>query len=270
MRCPECKRFSKEVRVPVEGDEVAIYSDCVYCGRVFVERRKIEPEEAITPAEEVVTPKVEVGKKTDYVKISLAAFLVVSAGLSGFFYYRITQYQLAVEDLQSTYLELHGNYLSLENRSTTLEGFYSELQDMYSTLRDEYSNLEDAYTSALQEKATLQQELANASEILNFNKGVLLENNKTLELSAEENVTLSYEVVYAGFVEVSFNASEDVVVWVGSSISEGEYYARYPAFPETSFNGTFRVPAMATVYINVFNPNEEAEATVTLTIKYTY
>jgi len=268
MRCPECKRFSKEVRVPVEGDEVAIYSDCVYCGRVFVERRKAE--EVSAPAVEVVTPEVEVGKKTDYVKISLVAFLVVSAGLSGFFYYRITQYQLAVDDLQSGYLELHGNYLSLENRSLTLEGFYNELQDMYSTLRGEYSNLEDAYSNALQEKAILQQELANASEVLNFNRGVLLEVNRTLELSAEGNVTLSYEVVYAGFVEVSFNASEDVVVWVGSSVSEGEYYARYPAFPETAFNGTFRVPAMATVYINVFNPNEEVGATVTLTIKYTY
>jgi hypothetical protein len=254
MRCPKCRRFSKEVKVPDEKGELTTYSDCIYCGRILVEKK-------------VIREGPEIERKLDLVKVFLALFFVVSAGLSGFFYYRMVQDGLVIGDLQARYLNLHSSYLSLLNTSSSLESYYNELQGMYSVLRSEYSDLENLYSDLLREKVALQREY---DEIMNFSRSVFLEHNRTLDLSAGGNVTLSYNTIFSGFIEVNFTSSYDVFFWVGSSVTKNEFYARYPSFPETATNGMFTVPACATLYIYVKNPNEDVSAIVTLTIKYTY
>jgi len=254
MRCPRCGRFSKEVKVLDESGRWVVYSDCVNCGRVSLD-------------EEAVPEWPEFEKKTDFVKVFLALFLVVSVGITGFLYYRMTQYELVIEDFQVKYLDLLNSYQSLLNTSSSLELFYGELQEMYSVLRGEYSVLEGMYSDLLRENVVLQREF---DEIMSFNRSVLLEYNRTLDLSAGGNVTLSYETIYAGYVEVNFSSSVDVFFWVGSSVTEDRYYARYPPFPETTLNGTIMVPAYGELYIFMKNPSEDASASVTLTVKYVY
>jgi hypothetical protein len=254
MRCPKCKRYSKEVKVPDEKGELITYSDCIHCGRILV-------------GKEVVREGPEIEKKLDMMKVFLALFIMISAFLSGFFYYRITQDELIVGDLLAKYLDLHSSYLSLLNTSSSLESYYNELQGMYSVLRSEYSELENLYSDLLREKVALQREF---DEITNFSRSVFLEHNKTLELSAGGNVTLSYNTIYSGFIEVNFTSSSDVFFWVGSSVTKDEFYARYPPFPETATNGTFVMPACATLYIYVKNPNADIGISLTMTIKYTY
>ena len=83
-------------------------------------------------------------------------------------------------------------------------------------------------------------------------------------------MTLSYETIYAGYIEVNFTSSVDIYFWVGSSVTEDHYYARYPPFPETASNGTFAVPAYGELYIFIKNPSEDASASVALTVKYVY
>jgi hypothetical protein len=254
MRCPRCGRFSKEVKVLDESGRWVVYSDCVNCGRVSLDEEEI-PE----------WPEFE--KKTDFVKVFLALFLVISVGMTGFLYYRMTQYELVIEDFQVKYLDLLSNYQSVLNTSSSLELYYDELQEMYSVLREEYSVLEGMYSELLREKVALQREF---DEIMGFNRSILLENNRTIELSAGGNVTLSYEIIYAGYIELNFTSSVDIFFWVGSSVTENDYYARYPPFPETVSNGTFAVPAHGGLFIFIKNPSEDASAIVALTVKYVY
>jgi len=254
MRCPRCGRFSKEVKVLDESGRLVVYSDCVNCGRVSLDEKAI-PE----------WPEFE--KKIDFVKVFLALFLVVSVGITGFLYYRMTQYELVIEDFQVKYLDLLNNYQSLLNTSSSLELFYDELQEMYSVLRGEFSVLEGMYSDLLREKVALQREF---DEIMSFNRSVLLEYNRTLDLSAGGNVTLSYETIFAGYIEVNFTSLVEIFFWVGSSVTENNYYARYPPFPETASNGTIRVPAYGELYIFIKNPSEDVSAIVILTVKYVY
>jgi len=257
MRCPNCKKFSKEVKVRDEDGKWSIYSDCLNCGRILVERKDIRMEQMIEGG-------------TDWVKVFLAVFFVLVAGLSGYLYYRVNQDELAMADLQSRYSDLHNNYMSLLNTSSSLQEYYNELTGMYSVLRGEYSDLEDMYSASLVEKAVLRDELDELKAILNLGRSMVLESNMTVELMPDDNLTLTYNAIYAGFIEVNFSSSADVFFWVGSSIDEGRYYARYPAFPNTAVTGTFMVPVVDVVYFTVFNPNEEIETVVFLSIKYVY
>ena len=271
MRCPKCGRFSKEVKVSKEDGESAIYSDCSYCGRIILNK----PEEK---GGSEVEKKNDFKKrffsefitKTDLVKVSLIILFVMSASLSGYLYYVINQDRLIIKDFSMRYLELYNSYWELSNVSTSLETYYEEFQDMYSVLRSEYFYLEDSYTALIQERASLQNELHILEDVLDLNASILLENDKTFGLSPEGNITLSYDTIYAGYLFVNFSASSDIYIWVGSSVVENDYYARYPPFPKTAFNGTFTVPACAIVYININNPSEETEAIVTISINYIY
>ncbi len=254
MRCPRCGRFSKEVKILDESGEWVVYSECVKCGRV-----SLDEEEALE------WPEFE--RKTDFVKVFLAVFLVISVGITGFLYYRMTQNELVIEDFQVQYLDLLNNYQILLNTSSNFELYYNELQEMYSVLRGEYSVLEGVYSDLLREKVALQREF---DEIMSFNRSILLENNRTLDLSAGGNVTLSYEIIYAGYIEVNFTSSVDIFFWVGSSVTENDYYARYPPFPGTESNGSFSVPACGKLFIFIKNPSEDTSANVTLTVKYVY
>ena len=208
-----------------------------------------------------------ISEKTDYVKVSLAVLFIISAGSSGLFYYRLTQKRLLVEDFNIKYQELYDNYLTLLNTTSSIGDQYYELQDMYSTLRSEYSGLESRYSVLLQEEAALRSEF---DDIKDFGKSVVLEDNRILNLTAGGDVKISYDTIFAGYVVVNFTSSTDVYFWVGSSVTENEYYARFPPFPDTATNGTFTIPACATVYVYVMNPNEERGAIVNLTIKYVY
>ena len=257
MRCPECKKFSKEVRLPSDDGKLDIYSDCVKCGRIFIER--IDVSEA---------PIVD--KKTNWVKVFLGAFFVLSAFLSGFLYYRMTSNEIAFNEFQIRYLDLYDRYDVLLNTTSTLNSYYDELRNLYSVLREEYSNLENQYVNLLLEKNVLEGKLNESEENINFEKSIILDSNKTIELSPNGNATIIYNVSYAGLLEVNFSASSDVFIWVGCSMIENCYYARYPSFPKTSSNGSFKIPVCATVYINVNNPNEEIITVIFLSIEYIY
>ena len=279
MRCPKCGRFCK-VKISEDDERLQIYADCSFCGIVDLEREDVG--------------KV-VEETTDYVKMFLAAFAVVLIGTSAFLYMRVSEgndtiayANSIIEEIQYNYLQLNvsyfdleGNYLSLLNISESLEVYYSELQGMYSTLRDEYDNLEDMYSVLVLEKAELQEDYSELEgikdsiqgeldDILSFSKATYLERDASYDLSAGENMTLSYDVTYAGYVVVEFDSLTDIYFWVGSSVSVDGYYARYPSFPNTAFNGTFTVPVCADVYLFIVNTDVDVDTSVTLTVEYVY
>jgi len=89
-------------------------------------------------------------------------------------------------------------------------------------------------------------------------------------LAAGENVTIYYDNDYAGYLEVNFTSTTDVYLWIGSSVGDGDYYSRFPPFPETSKEGAFKVPVCSATYFFIVNTDEEADASITLSIKYVY
>lgn len=230
-----------------------VYSDCKICGMIEVENNG---------KNSISTPI-----KTDLIKATLVFLFIIAVGLSGLFYYQISQNQLFIEDIEFRYLDLYDRYLSLFNTTSSIELYYDELQDMYLTLRDEYSDLDERYSTLLQEKEIL---LSEYDDVINFGKEIILENSRNYTLSPEDNITLTYDLIYAGFIELNFTSSTDIYIWIGSSVTENEYYARLPSYPRTTSKGAFTIPVCATIHIHIMNPNESEEAIINLTIKYVY
>lgn len=209
----------------------------------------------------------KVEEKKDLVKIFLIVLVAVLAVTSGLFYYQIAQWELALEEFEESYSSLRSDYENLYNSYSNIEIYYNELQDMYSSLSEEYMDLQNRYTDLQNKYTDLQNEY---DEILYFEKRLILEKEKTLNLAGGENTTLLYDTFFAGYIEVYFNASVDIFFWVGSSLIEDIYYARYPQFPNTATNGTFIIPVCSKVCLYIKNPNELMNATITLTITYVY
>ena len=290
MKCPKCGRFSK-VRISEEKGKVIIYSDCSFCGMINIERKDIEKvieEETDYVKMFKEADFVKMLKETDHVRILFAVFSTILLVTSAVLYVRVEEgntniayARLIIEEIEDRYYALEDDYLLLLNTSSSLEDYYAELQEMYSTLRSEYSDLEDLHSSLAQEKADLQDDYLDLiddknsiqkelDDILSFSKMIILERNATYELPAGGNMTLPYNISYAGYIEVNFTSSTDIYIWVGSSISENGYYARYPAFPHTAFNGTFSVPVCVNLYLFIVNTNIGLGTNVTLTMEYTY
>ena len=273
------------MKISEDGGKIDIYSDCPACGEI-----KVEGETFAERIEgETVAERIE--EKTDYMKIILITFMILFGGASAFLYYQVGEKNLEIDailaiaqdnysHLNESYRSLESNYLSLLNTSASLEGYYSDLQDMYSSIRSEYSILEDSYSNLTQDNAILlgdyfalldenedlEKEL---DELLTFSKDMVLD-NMTVEILPGRNVTLIYDIEYAGYVEVNFSSSVDILFWVGGSGIEGTYYARYPDYPNTAFNGTFTIPVIETAYLYIGNPNDELAATVSFTVRYIY
>lgn len=198
--------------------------------------------------------------RIDVVKALLVILVILLVGLSGFFYYRITRLETAFEKFESSYLSLRGEY-------DDLQGMYSSLRSEYTDLQNRHSTLEMEKNALQSEKMSLQNEYG---EILSLEKRVVLEDDKTVELKAEGNVTFTYDILFAGYIELNFTASMDIFFWVGSSMTQDTFYARYPPFPDTATNGTVIIPVCSTVYLYINNPSELMNATVTFTITYVY
>ena len=279
-----------------------LFYECSVCGEVKIEEgpsgERVEEKPGYVKKFlnifarariEEITSGERIEEKPDYVKIFLIIFMVVFGGASAFLYYQVGERNLEIDailavahenysNLNDSYGSLEGDYLSLLNTSAALEGYYSDLQGMYSSMRGEYSILEDSYSNLTREQAVLlgdyfallderdglEEELEG---LLTFSEETVL-GNMTVEILPEGNVTLIYDVEYAGYVEVNFSSSVDVLFWVGGSGIEGTYYARYPDYPNTAFNGTFTVPVIETAYLYVGNPNEELAAAVSFMVRY--
>lgn len=221
-------------------------------------------------------------KRNDYSVFLLSILLVISISVLGFFYMRAQDFQLKYLELsdvyaasintsstiRSYYQELQENFRTLQSNYEELSTYYDSLQATIKSLESDYIELENMYASLLFDKQNLQQEL---EDIMNLQKKILLENNRTLEIDISGNFTLSYDTWYAGYIEVNFTASSDVILWVGSSILDTLYYARIPpSFPETSKQGSFVIPTCDKIFVFLINPSETMKAEIMLTVTYYY
>ena len=236
-------------------------------------------------------PSIEVNIQS----IFLISLVIILSGTS---YVYFTRYQTSTQsflvyeqnhlnfqnqyyNLENQYYNLEENYLELLNTTSTLEQYYSDTRVMYDTLRDEYSDLQKIQANIISEKAKFQQEYSLAlaekneiqtelDEIISFSKNETLVANASYELGSGGNLTLIYDLQYAGYIEITFNATTDIYIWIGSSITEGTYYSRYPTFPGTSYNGHFIVPTSKTLYVFLANTDIESTSEIVISIEYVY
>ncbi len=204
---------------------------------------------------------------TKYILVVFLFLVVLLSGLSWFLYDQLSERQVLTSDLEYRFTELSDNYLVLANTTTIVKGYYEELREMYSTLGNEYENLNDRYVIVSNEKSNIEKEL---NEIFNFQKIIIFEDNKTIDLPAMDNITLTYDAIYAGYITVNYTSSGEIVFWFGSSVTDDKYYARYPAFPNTTKQGSIKIPVCSTTYVYIINPNYELEVNINLDIKYFY
>ncbi len=279
MRCPRCGRFSK-VQIKELGSGVEVVSVCSYCGEINLSSEK---------------PIEKAGISFDSLTIFLIVATLIFAGASALLYLRYNEGLDLIDDLEvnllsldAQYSELAENYVLLLNNSDTLQDYYdstrsnyNELQSMYQDLRQEYSDLQILHSASIQGNAALLEQISQLNiekeaiqkeleDILSFSKSTIIENNSSYIILPGGNTTISYDIVYAGYIEVNFTSTTDVFLWIGSPVSEDTYYSRFPVFPRTSFNGTFVVPVSNGVFLYIENTDLEISGEITITIKYIF
>ncbi|EMR74223.1 hypothetical protein MCGE09_00096 [Thaumarchaeota archaeon SCGC AB-539-E09] len=254
MKCPKCGRFSKELLVTENDGSVVVYSNCAYCGKILMD-------------EERGAMSSGTHNYTKYLLVVLLFLIVLLSGLSWVLYDRLSEHQKLTSDLELRFSELYDNYLVLINTTTSVKDYYEELQGMYNALKKEYENLNEIYVAVSNEKLNVEKELY---EIINFKKSIIFEDNKTIYLSAVDNITLTYDSPYAGYISVNYTSSGEIVFWFGSPVTDEKYYARYPAFPNTTKQGSIKIPVCSITYVYIINPNNELDVTINLDIKYFY
>lgn len=228
-------------------------------------------------------------KYVNFFVLGLVCVVIITLSTSIFFYYQTITNNSAIKDLQIKHTELIKEYDSAINTVNILRNYndellhnyellkssYEELQDYYEELQIDLQNLqnekiklENNYLKVLEEKNSLEKELNNIENFENIN---VLETDKLLVIQPKKNVTLSYDTTFAGYIQINISASKDIIIWIGSSITDELYYARLPpSFPNTITQGSFVVPTCCTTHIFVINPNENTEVEVELSITYTY
>jgi hypothetical protein len=226
----------------------------------------------------------------------IVVLLIVTSISSGLFYYQTTRKQTLIDDLESEYSYLIETYHLALNTSSIISNYYNELNEYYKELEENYNELqrfydeseqkreriqndyfefENKYVSLLTEKERIQDELARAHDeienMVNFKKQIVLETNKSITVPPKYNTTLTYSLTHAGYVELNVSSNIEIIIWIGSSITDEIYYARFPpSFPDTLTEGTMIVPAVLTTYIYILNPSEFIEAEIMLTLTFTY
>jgi hypothetical protein len=195
-------------------------------------------------------------KKGNPISIMLFIIVLVLSLLNGYFYFQL-----------SAYNDLKSEYDSLYNRTVIQEIYYDNLSSMYSEIRLEYDQLSSNYKDLLQKYYNLSREY---EDILKYEKEETLVVNESIVLPIKSNSTYTYELPFSGYIVMNYSADDDVYVWIGSSMVDGVYFARYPQFPETAESASFIVPVAPDLHVFIGNPNEFNEARVSFSIKFVY
>ena len=286
MRCPNCGRYCKEIRVKEDGGKVATYADCAYCGRVLVRSWSQNFNRILVPAVILIFGFAAIFffyqafTTQSTLRDKELVFSILSddyANLEGD-YYELLDSMSVLNDyynnLTVMFSDLGENFTNLRDRYDSLVGEYDSLQEMYFNFNLDYIDLQNMYLAQVNHSKTLEKKYDNLTfefdRFKNLQKVDILQKDYLIEISEGGHETITYESLYAGYIIVNFTSSIDVFFWIGSSVTDGGYYSRYPAFPYTSINGTFIAPVCETTYLYIENTSSDVVAVITLSVKHVY
>jgi len=286
MRCPNCGRYCKEIRVTEEGGEVASYADCANCGRVLLRSGSQNFTRILAPAVILIFGLVAIfffyqafttQNKLSDKELALSVLSDDYANLEGDYYELLDSMSMLNDyynNLTVMFSDLGENFTNLRTRYDSLVGEYDLLQELYTIFNLDYISLQNMYLAQVNYSVTLEKKYDNLTfefdRFKNLQEIDILQTDYEIEISEGEHETITYESLYAGYILVNFTSSIDVFFWLGSSVTNGEYYSRYPAFPYTSVNGTFIAPVCETTYLYIENTSSDVVAVITLSVKHVY
>jgi len=189
------------------------------------------------------------------IKLILITMMIVSIALNGFLY---TEYQ--------DYQQLNLDYIDLHNNTIVLQSYYEKLNSQYAELRQEYSQINDLYKDLLTDHNKLEDEHYS---VMSYQMNMILEEGMNITIEPKENYTILYKLPFTGILNVSYIASGDVYMWIGSN-ELNEYYSRFPHFPETASKLDFSVPVYHDLIIYFANPNEYESISLTYSLDFIY
>ena len=205
------------------------------------------------------------------------------------------------ENLIEEYSILNASYYDVLNNSIILEDYYNYIKLLYNDLYVDYNDLLETYSGLVDELDSVHLLYSNStakyhdlqndylllledfdelknnySEILleidnlkNFQLIDVLASQENIQIYPSDTVSISYNISYAGILEISYSSTVEIFVWVGSSKAIPNYYARYPAYPNTSYFEEFTVPVAGDmVYMYFENPSLDEIADVNFSVSY--
>jgi uncharacterized membrane-anchored protein YhcB (DUF1043 family) len=185
----------------------------------------------------------------------LALVLIVASALGGYAFLE-----------KSARARLEDGYLELHDQSTALNTYYQELQTRYNESMEDYEELNRNYTKVLKEYQDLKKEYF---DVINHKKNLILEEDREITLKGGDNVSLNYSIPASGYIELEYESTEEIYLWIGSTIQEEGYYARYPAFPDTATSASVKIPVSPDLVVFIGNPNT-GDSLVNLNINLIY
>jgi hypothetical protein len=185
----------------------------------------------------------------------LVLVLIVASALGGYAFLE-----------KSSRARLEDGYLELHDHSTALNTYYEELQVRYNESMEDYEELNRNYTKVLKEYQDLRKEYF---DVINHKKIVILEEDLEINLGGKESVSLEYSIPASGYIELEYESTEEIYLWIGSTIQEDGYYARYPAFPDTASSAKVRIPVSPDLIVFIGNPHT-GDSLVNLNITLIY
>jgi len=266
---------------------------------ISMERKRTLYDRILTYYNQII-----LSKNIKYIPILV---LVLFGSISVYFYLEnnneINILRLDNENLVNSYSDLNSSYYDLQNNATILEDYYGYIKSLYNELYVNYTDLSGMYSDLYDDLVVINSQYSVSSEnyvVLQSNYLLLLEdynnisygydgatkllsdiqnlalhsmlnNQENIEIGPRNNKTFTYNISYAGFLEINFTSSTELLVWVGSSAVEPNYYARYPIYPQISDHGSFQIPVAGdNAYIYLENPDPVSIADIVLSVKYVY
>jgi cell division protein FtsB len=185
--------------------------------------------------------------------------IAVLAALSGYLYYNYV----------STVNAKEAQISSLTSENNILRSNVSALTNENNRLRNEISSLQSQIAYLNSRIADLENRVRGLEDIVYLRVRIVLDKDKTVNIPANSYTILRYSTPYAGYLRISFTATQGVYIWVGSSFTD-EWYYLYPRDGYAT-SGSFIVPVLpGTTFIYIGSPSWFSGVTVTLTIEYVY
>jgi peptidoglycan hydrolase CwlO-like protein len=168
-------------------------------------------------------------------------------------------------ELEKEVENLNAQIKSLTDERAKLLREVGDLTSQVNSLVAENEKLRNEISSLQNQIAYLNSRVRELEDIVNLRKSAVLDRDKTVNIPANSYIILSYRTPYAGYIRISFTATQAVDMWIGSDYV-GKYYYYY-----SNTSGAFIVPVLpGTTYIYIRNPSWFLGVTVTLTVEYVY
>ena len=226
---------------------------------IFTEKNSLAPKSYDVRVKSLVA-------QLDSIKIPLAILIIVSL-LSGALMGILIYPNEDTDNLQQRYEALSEYYTELLNVTQTLQTYYDNLTRQHAEVREEYTLLNSLYSDIVKSNSELKKEY---DDIINYQKSMQLASKQTINILPKQNISMTYEIPFSGYMTLNYTADGETYVWVGSTNIEPSFYSRNPQFPYTASDHNFTVPVQPNLLVYFANPDELDSIEITFWISFTY